>query len=301
MQRIKRRRVRQMLCVLCLVSLMAAGCSGTPESAPTPTALPAVTVNPNVSEAFRRMEEGLLNGASNALRLESLALSQNSAIASVRIPDQLLNQFLDALSDETAWTHAGGQYTLTTSSGGDFVYEKPYSELITGSSTDVYTIEDETGLVEEIVDNTRFDPFTWVMSGEGGGEFAYMSVYTLADTGESGTLETVSRLNGELSGWSSDRFVTTGGRYRFADVQLSLSEDGTIAAPYQWVLCVGDIGAEDARIEEYALETDELTLPVQALSLEGGAEALFSQAARAGRRRSLFSWNGTEIQYSEND
>ena len=171
--------------------------------------------------------------------------------------------------------------------------------LITGSATDVYTIEDDTGWVEEIVDNTRYDPFTWVMSGEGGGQFAYMSVYGLNDDASGGELETVSRLDNSISGWSYDAFLAENGRYRFVELQLSPNEDGAIEAPYQWVLCVGDIGRSDARIEEFLLTGDELRLPREGLGLDLSADALSMEAARRGQRLSLLTLTDERLSYTE--
>ena len=266
---------------------------------PAATAIPVQTVNPEATGDVRHLEEKLLAGAADALRLESRALSENSGIASVRVPGQVLNQFLDALADEGEWVREAGKYTRTASSGGDYVYEKPYSELITGSSTDVYTIEDEEGWVEEIVDNTRYDPFTWVMSGEGGGEFVYMSVYELQDDASAGIIETVSRLNGNVSGWSYDEFRTEGNRYRFIDLQLSPDEEGLIEAPYRWILCVGDIGADSARIEETSLVTQELMMPREGLTLTSSADSLTALAETMGNRKSLLILSDGSITYTE--
>ena len=179
------------------------------------------------------------------------------------------------------------------------MYEKPYSELITGSSTDVYTIEDDEGWVEEVVDNTRFDPFTWVMSGEGGGEFVYMSVYELQEDAGSGQIETVSRLNGSISGWSHDEFRVADGRYRFIDLQLSPDEEGLIQTPYRWILCIGDIGQDSARIEEIGLPTQALELPLSGLDLMRSGEELIPEAERLGDRISLLTLNKGSIAYSE--
>ena len=278
---------------------MLSGCAQEKPAEPSVTALPVPTADPAVSSGTRALEEALISRTSAALQLETRVLQENSAIASARVPDQILNQFLDALRDESAWTKEQGRYTLTATSGGNFVYEKPYSELITGSSTDVYTIEDETGWVEEIVDNTRYDPFTWVMSGEGGGAFAYMSVYTLEADASAGSVETVSRLNDAISGWSSDAFTAADGHYRFIDLQLSPGEEGAIEAPYNWVLCVGDITADSAKIEEFALTTEELKLPLEGLSLSMSADALSQQAGRVGQRLSLMTLDKGEISYHE--
>ena len=285
------------LCVL--AALLAAGCGDTREAEPTATPIPQQTVNPSLPEGVRRLEEKLLAGAADALRLEADALRENSAIVSVRVPDQILNQFLDALSDDHTWEHKENSYLLTVTSGGQYVYEKPYSETITGSSTDVYTIPGEPGEVEEIVDNTRYDPMTWVMSGEGGGAFDYMSVYELRDDASGGSIVTVSQLNGQVSGWSYDEFAVRDGHYCFMDVQLSPNEEGLIEAPYQWILCLGDISAEQARIEEITLETQALELPAEELKLSAGMETLFSQAAGMGRRRSLLTARDGTISYTE--
>ena len=288
------------LLIMCVSAVFAlSACGKAPETAVTATPVPERTVDPALNSETRALEERLIAAAGDALSLETRALQENSDISSVRVPDQLLNQFLDALADENAWQHAQGRYTLTTSSGGDYVYEKPYSELITGSATDVYTIEDDTGWVEEIVDNTRYDPFTWVMSGEGGGQFAYMSVYGLNDDASGGELETVSRLDNSISGWSYDAFLAENGRYRFVELQLSPNEDGAIEAPYQWVLCVGDIGRSDARIEEFLLTGDELRLPREGLGLDLSADALSMEAARRGQRLSLLTLTDERLSYTE--
>ena len=288
-----------LLCAAAAVLLCGCGKAPEKEAAPTATPIPAKTANPRLSEGFRRLEEQLLAGASAALQLENRVLSENSAVSSVRVPDQVVNQFLDALADEAAWKHEAGKYTLSVDSSGNYVYEKPYSELITGSSTDVYTIENEDGWVEEIVDNTRFDPFTWVMSGEGGGAFAYMTVYELQEDGNSGTVETVSRLNENISGWSYDAFDTHSGSYRFVDLQLSPDEEGQIASPYRWILCLGEIGANAARIEEIGLETAELSLPLNGLSLAEPAETLIRRAESLGRLETLLTLEDGKVTYTE--
>ena len=297
------RRLIPLLLLCAAVSLLVSGCAGTPDTPAAPTATPVAlpTVDPSASGDIRQLEENLLAGAANALKLEIKALSENSDIASVRVPDQILNQFLDALQDEKQWKHEAGRYTLAAASGGDYVYEKPYSNLITGSSTDVYTIEDDEGRVEEIVDNTRFDPFTWVMSGEGGGEFAYMTVYSLVDNAGEGTIETVSQLNGQITGWSYDAFAVREGRYCFFDVQLSPDEEGLIASPYQWILCIGDIGAASARIEEIMVETGDLILPMEGLDLSLDPDTLMNRMEKRGTQRSLLTLSEGNINYSEHN
>ena len=287
--------------LLVCAALLLSGCGQAPEKTNEPTAVPvaAKTADPRLSGNFQELENKLLAGAANALRLEQLALTENSTITSVRVPDQVLNQFLDALADEAAWKHAAGRYTLSVTSGGDYVYEKPYSELITGSSTDVYTIEDADGWVEEIVDNTRYDPFTWVMSGEGGGEFAYMTVYDLSEDAGDGTIETVSRLNGGVSGWSYDSFAVRDGVYRFLDLQLSPDEEGQIKTPYSWILCVGEIGRDEARIEEIGLQTQELALPADGLTLAGSSDSLFRQAEALGTTRTMLTLKNGSVSYTE--
>ena len=294
-----RQHRRRWLILLCAVTALAlSGCSGG-SPAPTASPMPVRTADPTLTGNTKNLEDKLLAGADIALKLETQVLSENSAVASVRIPDQILNQFLDALPDESAWTLQNGRYTATHSSGGSYVYEKPYSELITGSATDVYTIEDDTGWVEEIVDNTRYDPFTWVMSGEGGGSFAYMTVYELAEDASDGHIETVSRLNGDISGWSYDTFAVQGDSYRFIDLQLSPEEDGTIKAPYQWVLCVGSIAPNNARIEEIELQTDELALPTAGLDLGMSADALSLKIGSMGERLTLLTVKDSNVQYTE--
>ena len=297
------RRLIPLLLLCAAVSLLVSGCAGTPDTpaAPTVTPVPLPTVDPSASGDIRQLEEKLLAGAASALKLEIKALGENSGIASVRVPDQILNQFLDALKDENQWKHEAGRYTLAAASGGDYVYEKPYSNLITGSSTDVYTIEDDEGRVEEIVDNTRFDPFTWVMSGEGGGEFAYMTVYSLADNAGEGTIETVSQLNGQITGWSYDAFAVREGRYCFFDVQLSPDEEGLIASPYQWILCIGDIGADSARIEEIMVETGDLVLPMEGLDLSLDPDTVMNRMEKRGAQRSLLTLSEGSISYSEHN
>ncbi len=299
--RFRKQRLIELLlfCVFTVFFLTGCAAKKDAEKLPSATPVPVKTVDPHATGEVRQLEEKLLAGAANALSLETRALSENSGIASVRVPDQVLNQFLDALADEGEWSHEAGKYTRTVSSGGDFVYEKPYSELITGSSTDVYTIEDEEGWVEEIVDNTRYDPFTWVMSGEGGGEFVYMSVFELQDDASSGIIETVSRLNGNISGWSYDEFRTAGNRYRFIDLQLSPDTEGLIEAPYQWILCIGDIGADSARIEEIGLVTQELEMPLEGLTLTVTGDELTARAERLGSRKSLLTLREGSISYAE--
>ena len=282
-----------------LTVALAAGCAEKPADVPTATPIAQQTADPRVTGDAHVLQEKLLAGAAEALRFETRVLSEYSSASSARIPDQLVNQFLDALTDDKSWTHEQGHYTLTVSSGGDFVYEKPYSKLIYGSSTDVYTIEDDEGRIEEIVDNTLYDPFTWVMSGEGGGEFAYMSVYDLREDAGSGSIETVSRLNGAISGWAYDMFSAENGHYRFLDLQLSPDEEGVIETPYQWILCVGDIGADSAYIEEISLTTDELKLPIEGFSLSETSEKLADRAERVGKRRSLLTLSGGSISYTE--
>lgn len=289
------------LAALCLAAaLLLSACGKAPET-PEPTAspLPVPTVDPTLSGEMQALEQALLEGARPALALENAALSENSRITSVRIPDQTLHQFLDVLSDGAAWQHTEDGYYLNTSSGGDFTYEKPYSELIEGSATDVFTIEDETGLVEEIVDNVRYDPFTWVMSGEGGGDFVYATAYWLADSGQEGRVETVSRLNGSISGWSYDLFQVADGQYRFLDIQLSPDENGAIQSPYRWAVCVGWIGANAARIEEYELRTDALERPLASFSLSQDPDALFAAAAQSASRRTQLTAEDGQIQYQE--
>lgn len=297
----EKQRLIELLLFCVFTAFLLTGCASKPAEDPAPTATPApvLTADPQASGEIRELEERLLAGAANALRLETQAVAENNAIASARVPSQILHQFLDALADEGEWTHEAGKYTRTASSGGDYVYEKPYSELITGSSTDVYTIEDDEGWVEEVVDNTRFDPFTWVMSGEGGGEFVYMSVYELQEDAGSGQIETVSRLNGSISGWSYDEFRVADGRYRFIDLQLSPDEEGLIQTPYRWILCIGDIGQDSARIEEIGLTTQALELPLSGLDLMRSGEELISEAERLGDRISLLTLNKGSIAYSE--
>ena len=314
MRYLKGKRIRRLigLLAMCAAAVLAlSGCGKAPDPVSDATPVPMHTVDPSLTGDMRRLEEKLIAGASNALRLEINVLQENSGAASARVPDQIINQFLDALKDQDAWTHENGQYKLTASSSGNYVYEKPYSELISGSSTDVYKIEDETGWVEEVVDNTRYDPFTWVMSGEGGGEFAFMSVYQIAEDAGTGSIETVSRLNGSVSGWSYDEYLVTDGHYRFIDLQLTPEEDRRISElpsdsdvsgedvpVYRWVLCVGDITADSARIEEFELETGALAMPREGISLSS-ADTLFQNADRLGRRLTLLTSDKGRISYIE--
>lgn len=294
-----RKSLRGRLAALCAaVALLLSACAKAPEQAATPSPAPQQTVNPALPEGMQALEQALLAGAQPALKLETAVLGENAAIDSVRIPSQILTQFLDALSGGT-WQHGDEGYTYAATSGGDFTYDKPYSELIEGSATDVFTIEDDEGWVEEVVDNIRYDPFTWVMSGEGGGDFAYASAYRLADSGGEGRLETVSRLNGSISGWSYDLFRATDGQYRFLDLQLSPNEDGTIEAPYRWVLCVGWMDRDNAWIEEYELNTDTMDLPLGSLSLDQTRESLFMDASRGAKRLTQLKYEGGKLSYAE--
>ena len=160
---------------------------------------------------------------------------------------------------------------------------------------DSYVISDE-GELRETQETVFYDPFSYVMSGEGGGDFAYASYYRIRQDGLCAETETVSRLNESVSGWSRDAYLREGGTFWFADIQLNPKVnqgDGEDVSGWTWRICVGSVSAAEASVREYEVKTAELALPAEFPDLRnGGASAVSALLNRPGPVTELTVRNG---------
>ena len=252
--------MKKLCIVLCLCLILLCACSNQASQTPTPTPEPAATSAPIAGESS-------LQGALNALQeaqksqLEYLdgVLSAREDAYAARIPLENQQSLIAAVGQAQDVVWSDGDYVFSFSSGGNFRYEKPYADITYGVNTDIYVVSDD-GELEETNEVLFYDPLTYVLSGEGGGEFAYASRYLLASGGNSGSFETVSSLDSVITGWSHYEFSISDGTLAFADAQLSLSANQT-AAPYTWVICVGLVTKNSAEIMEFTAQTVDLSLP----------------------------------------
>jgi len=252
-------RVGLLVLMLCGCALLLSACGG---GAPGHTPAPTATVNPAADKESAAAAQALTGQLAAVRQIEERVTAAAPQITSVRMPGQVLDLFLNAVNSGEDFEEKDGVLRLTRSTGGLYTYEKPYSDLIQGSSTDIYTVEDDNGLVMETIDNTLYDPISFVLSGEGGGEFVFAGIYEMRPDGSGGTTETVSRLNDAISGWSYDLFYRQDDATYFVDCQLSPGEDGTVTAPYHFVLCFGSVRNGDMTVREYEVTKNDLTLPL---------------------------------------
>ena len=251
------------LCVLlALFAFSLCACGGDrPAAEPTeqPAAVQTPTDNPTASETALNLSGAVEAACADYETLVQRTLEAIPQAYTASVPRQNAEAFRQAILDAPDLAEKDGLYTFSLSSGGDYVYDKPYASVTYGENVDTYVVsgDDEP---KETVQNTYYDPLSYVLSGEGGGEFAYASYYIVSADGKSGEYETVSRLNERITGYSHYEFVRSDDAFYFADAQLSLSVDQT-EGPYTWVICVGTFGKDDLDLFEFSLNTQTLSLP----------------------------------------
>ncbi len=251
------------LCALLALSafLLCACGAGQPAAEPTnePAAVQTPTDNPAASQTALRLSDAVKAACAD---YEALAASVQTAVTdayTASIPQQNADTFRQALLDKTDLTEKDGTFTFSLSSGGDYSYDKPYASITYGGNVDTYVVsgEDEP---TQTVENIFYDPLTYVLSGQGGGEFANASYYIISSDGKSGEYEMVSRLNDRITGYSHYEFIRSGDAFYFADAQLSLDANQT-QGPYKWVLCIGTLGKNTMDVFEFSQTTSALSLP----------------------------------------
>lgn len=259
---------RALLALMLLGALiLLSGCGANNQTAPEKTQAVAVPTAASVSAAPNVLDSKLSQPVSQ-IRKDTekpllfcdkiLSVMENAACA--RIPSESLGAFLTAAARAQSADYSDGNYLFAESESGMYSYDKPYADITAGADTSVFFLSEKGESVEK-TEFTLCDPLTYVLSGFGGGDFDYASLYTLSASGQGGSSKTVSRLNNQITGWSHFEFFIKDGMLSFADAQLSLSANQT-EGPYDWVLCVGRVSDKDAAIMEFPVQTDDLVLPV---------------------------------------
>lgn len=249
------------LCALLLVvSVFLCACAANVTPAPNPTLTPQATQTPADASSATSTLAGAVLASLDGLTpiMEKIAAALPDAYTAA-IPAQNADAFVQAIKGQPTLTEKNGAYTFSLSSGGDFVYDKPYAAITYGENVDTYVVSEE-GAPEETVDNAFYDPLSYVLAGEGGGQFTFATYYVIGADGKSGEYETVSRLDEQITGYSHYEYVRSGDVLYFADAQLSLAANQT-EGPYQWVLCVGALGKDTAEITEFSQQTTALSIP----------------------------------------
>ena len=249
--------------LLLVLSLLLCACGDNTQSTAvvdTTAAVETQTVAPDGSNTAQALADSVLAAVSDITPLLNAAQEALPEAYTALIPAQATEAVANAILSVEALNLTDGECKISLSSGGDFEYEKPYSFLDYGDTVDEYTIEADDGTVEETVENIYHDPLSYVLSGNGGGEFSYASYYLVQADGQRGESETVSRLNDQITGYSHTEFARSGSAFYFVDAQLTLEANQT-EGPYTWTICVGVATADAADLAEFTTTTQTLALP----------------------------------------
>ena len=279
----KKRLLLSLLCAALAFILCACGNGG--DQKPQETLEPAWTVNPSLTGGASKTVEKVLSSSAAADALSLKVKNALGQVTALNVPGQIARSVAQAASEESALKAENGWYSFSRSTGGRYSFDKPYAAVMAEGRMDSYVISDE-GELRETQETVFYDPLSYVMSGEGGGDFAYASYYMIREDGLCAETETVSRLNNDVSGWSHDVYLMENGKLWFADAQLipQVNQGDETASPaWSWRICVGSVSAGEASVREFDLETAELSLPAEFPDLRGaGAQAVSALLSRPG-------------------
>ncbi len=277
---------RLLLFLLCAVSLfLLCACGNGGDQKPQETLEPAWTVNPSMPDEASRTLQKVLSSSADADALSLKVKNALGQVTSLNVPGQITRAIAQAASEEKGLALENGWYSFSRSTGGRYSFDKPYAAVMAEGRMDSYVISDD-GEPRETQETVFYDPLSYVMSGEGGGEFAYASYYMIRQDGLCAETETVSRLNEDVSGWSHDVYLVENGQLWFADAQLNpkVNEgDEAVSSSWSWRICVGSVSSREASVCEFDTETAELALPAEFPDLRnGGVSAVSALLNRPG-------------------
>lgn len=247
-----------MLAVLTCLLCACGAANDAPAPTEAPTSAPFLGTGDTANDRLALIQAVLATTKAYQPAKDHLLAALPDAV-NAEVPFGNAERLAGIVTDNRLPEQKNGEYVYSLSSGGSFVYERPYADVTYGSNTDTYVVSD-TGEPYEAVENVKYDPLSFVLSGEGGGNFAYASYYILSADGARGEQETVSRLDEAVTGYSHYEYALEGGALSFIDVQLSLSNDQT-EGPYTWAVLLGVWRADGADILEFTLQTSSLALP----------------------------------------
>ena len=276
---VKKEKICLLLAVCCLLPFLLCACAGGGKEQEHLTPEPAVTVRPGLKDAASRVLEQVLACSENAEALNFRVRSALGQVTALSVPGQITRSIVQAVTPEEPMALENGWYSFSRSTGGRYSFDKPWAAVMSEGRMDSYVISDE-GEPRETQETVFYDPYTYVMSGEGGGDFAFASYYRIREDGRCAETETVSRLNDTVSGWARDVYLYENGVLWFADAQLNprvdTGEEGEVAR-WSWRICVGYVSAREANVVEFDTEeTPDLSLPAQFPDLIGGGTASVS-------------------------
>ena len=288
----KKRLLLFLVCALSLALLSA--CSNGGDGKPQETLEPRWTVNPALPDESSRTIQKVLSVSAEADALNLKVKNALGQVTSLNVPGQIVRSVAQAASEEGVLTPEQGWISFSRSTGGRYSFDKPYAAVMAEGRMDSYVISDE-GEPRETQETVFYDPLSYVMSGEGGGDFAFATYYRIREDGLCAETETVSRLNDAISGWSRDVYLREGGTLWFADVQLmpSVDQGDEAATEWSWRICVGSVSANEASVREFEEKTTELALPSRFPDLvNGGASAVSALLNQPGAVADLSVKNG---------
>ena len=253
--------LRKALLVLFLAVLACLLCAcGGQQTEPdaTGTPVPSGTETTYAADKLTLME-GIEKTTRDAQTLKDQLIKALPETYNIEVPFQNAESLSRVVADNRLPELADGEYIYSLSSGGNFIYSRPYAGVTYGANTDTYVVSGE-GEPYETVENVKYDPLSFVLSGQGGGEFAYASYYVFSGDGARGEHETVSRLNDAVTGYSHYEYAYREGTLFFLDVQLSLQNDQT-EGPYAWAALLGAVSKDGADMLEFTVTTAGIEFP----------------------------------------
>ena len=168
----KKRLLLSLLCAALALILCACGNGGDQKT--QETLEPAWTVNPSLKGGASKTVEKVLSSSAAADALSLKVKTALGQVTALNVPGQIARSVAQAASEESALKAENGWYSFSRSTGGRYSFDKPYAAVMAEGRMDSYVISDE-GELRETQEKVFYDPLAYVMSGEGGGDFAYAS------------------------------------------------------------------------------------------------------------------------------